>query len=440
MKVDVQDISPCKKTLRIEIPKEDVDVEIEKAYDEVRTTALVPGFRKGRAPKNILKMRFNEYVKAEAIEKLVPPAFDKAIEEADLEVLRPLKPEDVKPPIEEIKIIEGEPIIFEVTVDVKPEIKLPEFNSLEIDKSEVNMTQENVDRHLNEIRQERASFIPIEDKPSEKGNYVTLTVLAMSEGEVLIEEKEKVIEIGDDIPIPELIEHLVGMKTGEEKDFSIKFPEDYKAKEDSDWEDITLAGKEVNFHVILHKITEKILPELNDDFAKDLGEESLAHLNAKVWNDLIEFSKIVQRAFQENELMEQLLEKSQFEVPEFVIEDAMNSIIRREQLEAKSRREPVDENISEERKQEYQTRALHEIREIWILNEVSDIEDVDVSEEELDERISAMAARVNREPQKYKKLLEDAKRIDEIKVSIWREKIFGVLIDKASQKRKLIIS
>ena len=427
MKVDIQDVSSCRKTLKIEIPVEDVKEEIEKAYEEVRTKAPIRGFRKGKAPRNVLRMRFGEYVKTEVIDKLIPPALQKAVDDAKLEILRPLDPADMNPPIDEMSVKEDEPLVFEVTIDVKPEIIVPDLTQLEVEKGDVNVIKEDVDKYLEDLREERASYIPVEDRAAQEGDYVTIDISATSDDEVLDEQKDQVLEVGENIPVPELSKHLVGVKPGDEKDFSISFPEDYK--------DERLAGKEVSFHIIVSKITEKQLPLLDDDFAKDLDADDLQKLIATVWNQLVEFRRWQQRADQKKELVKQLLEKSQFEVPESLVEDRANALIR---IDRELQRTEESE-VSEEDRAKYKEMALEMIKRTWLLDEIAKDEEVEATDEEVEAEVKKMAEERDRDPQKYMRLLEAANRIDSIKDSIRENKIYDFLIEKASPKRGLIV-
>jgi trigger factor len=442
LKVDIQDVSSCKKTLLIEIPSEDVNAEIEKAYDEVRTTALVPGFRKGKAPRSVLRMRFGEYVKGEVIEKLIPPAFEKAVEDAKLEILRPLDQTDMKPSINELSVKENEPLTFEVTVDVKPEIILPDLTQLEVRKGDINVTKEDVDSFLHQLREERASFVPVEDRSAQPGDYVTLSILAtwgkspIPLDEVLEDQKEQVLEIGENMPIPELAEHLAGMSPDDEKEVSISFPADHQAE--------NLAGKEVSFSISLHKITEKHLPPLDDDFAKDLGEDDLQRLTAGVWNQLVGVRRQEHRWKQESQLLSQLLEKSQFEVPEFLVEEQAKALMRSDKQRKQGARmgeiphTPVSE-AGEDELSQYRPSAIDEIRRAWIFGEIAKREQMNVSDEEIEARVRQLATAQNKDPQKYMRLLEAANRIDGIRAVIWESKIFDLLIEKASPERTLIV-
>jgi trigger factor len=435
LKVDIQDVSSCRKTLKIEIAAEDVSAELENAYEEVRTTVPVPGFRKGRAPRNVLRMRFGEYVKGEVIEKLIPPAFEEAMKDAELEVLRPLDLTDMTPPIDEISVKEGEPLIFEITVDVKPEITIPDFAVLEVEKGDVNVTKEDVDEYIQELREQRADFSPVEGRPVQEGDYVTVSISATSDGEALEQfYDEQVLEVGKDMEIPELTEHLLGMKVGEEKEFSISFPPDYQAENESGWQHGALAGKEVSFQVKIDMISERDLPPLDDDFAKDFGADDLQHLYGSIWNTLVELRRRSQRENQENDLMDQLLEKSQFEVPEFLVEERVKALLRiARQQPGAPKTEPTEEELSQ-----YRSSTLNLIKRVWLLEEIAKNEEVDVSDEEIDAEVEKIATARGRDPQKYRRLMEDTNRIDVIRSALWESKIFDLLIEKASTKRTLI--
>lgn len=427
MKVDIEDVSSCKKIIKIEIPKEDINAEFEKSYKEIRTTVPVRGFRKGRAPRSVLKARFGEYVKKDVIDNLVEPAFKEAVEDAELHILRtPDAEQDMNPPIGELLAVENEPLSFEVTVNVKPEIILPDLERLEIDKGDINVTEEDVNDHIELLREERADFIPVEDRPLQEGDYATLSVKGISDDDVLVDQNEQVFEVGDNMPIPELAEHLVGMESGDKKEFSITFPEaaavdeaeasteeeastekEASTEEEASAVDTSggslserLKGKEVSFEVTLHKITEKHLPPLDDDFAKDLDTENVKQFTAAVWNQLVEFRRWQQGETQKSELLDQLLEKSQFEVPEFMVEDLMTSY-------AGSK----GDDINEEELAEYRSTAVTAIKRMWILDEIVQREEISVEDEEVEEEVAALARARDRDPQKYMKLMEDAKRL-----------------------------
>jgi len=453
LKVDIEDVSSCKKIIKIEIPTEDVNAEFEKSYKEIRTTIPVRGFRKGKAPRSVLKARFSEYVKKDVIDNLVEPAFKEAVEDAKFHILRaPDAEQDMNPPIDKLSVVENEPLSFEITVNVKPEIILPDLERLEIEKGDVNVTEEDVNDHIESLREERADFIPMEDRPLQNGDYATLSIKGTSDDDVLMNQNEQVFEVGDNMPIPELADHLVGMESGDEKEFSITFPEAAAvdeveasadeeatpADEEASAMDTSggslserLAGKEVNFEVKLHKITEKHLPLLDDDFAKDLNAENIQQLTATVWNQLVEYRRWQKEEIQKSELLDQLLEKSQFEVPEFMVEDRIKAMISYTGSEG--------DDIDEKEFAEYRSTAVDVIKRMWILDEIVQREEISVEDEEVEAEVAALAIARDRDPQKYMKLMEDAKRLEGIRDNILNRKIFNLLIEKASAKRTLIV-
>ena len=432
MKVDIEDISSCKKLLKIEISSEDVNAEFEKAFEEVRTKAEIRGFRKGKAPRNVIKMRFKDYIRAEVIDNLIPPAFEKTAEEAELAILRPPNTAgNMKPSFDEMSVNENEPISFEITVDVKPEIIVPDLEQLEVEKGDVNVSKEDVDAYLERLVDDRAEFTPVEDRPVQKGDYVTVDVSAKSGDEILIDEDEQTFEVGEK-SIAEVVEHILGMNTDDEKDFTVSFPEDHQSE--------NMAGKEVNFHIKLIKIMEKHLPALDDDFAKDLGEDDLEHLTAKLWNQLVEGAREAQRSKQQEDLIAQLLEKSEFEVPEFMIKERADIEMKVDMIKAgRSVPQAVESEPDEQELEKYRSSATDDIRTVWLFDIIAESEEIEVSDEEIDEGVRELAQRVDRDPVKYRKLMEDTNRIDGLRASIWERKVFDAMIEKAATKRTLII-
>jgi trigger factor len=488
LKVDIQDVSSCKKTFRIEIPVEEVNEEFEKAYEEVRKNIEVPGFRKGRAPRNILRMRFGEYVKHEVIEKLVPSAYEKAVEDSKLVVIGL---PDINPPAEEIlfsietdiqndldneiipevlkekfkekdisiqdkvdfsvdetgkkwtltegkkkyliskedekinvrtdqlDVKENEPFIFEAEVNIKPEINIPDYSLLEIVKGDVNVTKEDVDQFIEQLRDKRADFVPVEDRPIQAGDYAHFILKVSQEDKVIEESEDAVLEIKEGNLLPELFQNLIGMNIGEEKEVNITLPEDHSNKQ--------LAGKETKFYLKLVKNTEKHLPNLDDDFAKDQGEESLEQLTAKVWNHLVESKRQQRKEETEGELISQLIEKTQFEISDSLIEDQTKRF-------TKGQTNLTDENIAS-----YRSLAERIIRRTWIIDAIAEREDINVSEEEVEAEVTAMANARDKDPQKYMSQLKAANRIEAIKDSLKEGKVFRMLMDKASEKKTLIV-
>ncbi len=488
MKIDVQDVSSVKKVFRIEIPVEDVNAEFERAYEDVRKNIDVPGFRKGRAPRNIIKMRFGEYIKTDVVEKLIPSAYQKAIEDSNLEVIGS---PDINPPsenilfsietdiiaeldkgnipealkakfqekdisisdnldftidkagekwtlkegrktyilskeddkinvrIDELHAEEDKPFIFEIAVNIKPKIKIPDYSLLEIEKGDVNVTQDDVNEYIERLRDSRASFEPIEGRPIQDGDYAHFILKVTQDDEVLEDTEDSTLEIKKDSLISEVYENVLGMNIGDEKEFTVNLPEDYENKK--------LAGKETKFYMKLISNTEKHLPNLDDDFAKDMNEESLEKLTGKIWNYLVDIKRKQKREEIEGELISQLIDKTDFEVSDSLIEAQVKRFIRGQN------------NLSEEDIASYRSLSERMIKRMWIMDAIADKEGIEVSEEEVEAEVYSMAMARNKDPQKYMSQLKATNRIEEIKDSIRDKKIFDILIEKASEKKTLIV-
>ena len=489
MKVDIQDVGLAKKTLRIEIPIEDVNAEFEKAYEEVRKSIEVPGFRKGRAPRNVLRMRFGEYVKNDVIESLVPSAYKKAIEENNVdaigtpEIYPPIdqalfsveadfqtdldnttipdglkqefenkdtlisekativvneagkkwsltdgkkryiiSKDDVKTTVllNEVSVKENEPLIFEVAINVKPRIEMPDYTLLEIEKGDVNVAKEEVDEFIEQMRENSAIYEPIEeDRPIQDGDCPSITYSISHENKLLNEAKDFTIEVKEDRLFPGFYANLIGMKSDDEKDFVASIPADFRNQD--------MAGKEVNIYMKVNKVSKKILPNLDDDFAKDKGEEDLEHLTVKIWNHLVENKRKQQIETQEQDLMTQLIEKSQFEVSDSLVEEQANLLMRGQQ------------GLIEKDVVAYHTIAERMIRRTWIIDEIAKREGINVSDEEIEANVSAMATARNKDPQKYMSQLKAANRLDRIVEGLKEKKVLDFLVGKASSKKGLIV-
>lgn len=491
MKVDIQDVSQTKKILMIEITAEEINKEFEKTYEEIRRKIDVPGFRRGRAPRNILRVRFGEYVKNEVIREFVIPTCEKAIEDSKLEiigspdiyspsatVLFQLDPKfkddldnnvisvellqefsrnnahilddavlsikekgerwslvdeknsyrivkedgNLNVYLSEIPVKEGEPLTLAVAVSVKPEIKLPDYSELEVDKSDVDVTVDEVNKVIEELRAKSSVRSTLMDEKVQDGDIVSLDVKFVT-GDGKIFRKTLEYEVRKDMNIPDLYQNLVGMAVGEEREFKARLPERFEEMEE-------LAGQEVSVNIVLNRAERVQLPELDDEFAKDQGFESLEQLRGNIWNELVK----KKRADKQDEnlmiLLDQLVEKTKFDVPEFLIQEELSKLLRE-----RAQGEEIDDKSLEELRLE----AEKSIRKAWIFEEIVKKEDIVVKDEEVEEVLMTMAARRNMEPRKYISIAKDTKLYERTRNSLLQGKVYDLLFEKASEKRGLIL-
>lgn len=435
MKVEVETIGPCRKALKIEIPAEEVNTELEKSYEEVKKNVQVPGFRKGKAPKSILKARFGDYLKAEALQNLIPSVYEKAVQE---EHLVPLGEVEFKPELSEIELKENEPIRFEAIVDVKPKIELPDFQLIEIDKRSVDVPKEEVEKYVASLREQKADYLPIEEvRSAQNGDCVKVYLEAIVDGKPIESEKneELIIEIGSRKHLADIEDGTIDMKPGDSKEIRVSFPQDHR--------DSKVAGKEVIFKVSLITITQKKLPELNDDFAKDLGYDNYDQFFSKTWNELVEIEKLNLRQRQIEEAVAQLLEKCQFEIPEALVETHTKHMIDDLSLRLRREEKSLEESglDSQKLREQFRSEAINQIKRTWIFDEVALREDIEVSEDEVDIAIRRIAESQSqkRDPLKYVDLFKASpNRVEELKINLRDRKIHDILIERASAKRAII--
>lgn len=433
MKVEVETLDPNRKLLRVEIPAEDVNAELDRNYTELSKKASVPGFRRGRIPQRILKARFAEYIKNEAIQNLVPPACEEAIKEQGI---IPLGNLELKPDITEMELKENQPLTFEVSVDVKPEIQLPPYQSIEIDKKDVDVPRENVNEYIELLRNQKATFSPVETARAVEENDCVRVDWEYSVDGKLVEDSQRegfILELGSGNNLPEIEKGLGGMKPNEKRDIKAKFPSDHP--------DESLSGKEVTFHITLQAIVDKKLPGLDDEFAKDLGYDSYSQLVGAIWNNLVEEGRATIRLKQREEIAQQLIENTPFEVPKSIIQQQVDAMIANFKQQLRHEGRTPDQVALDEEKlaEELLPEAIQRIKRAWIFDVIAEREDITVSEVELDRQVRLMAEGQNKDPQKFASLLKASKRIDSIRETLRDEKIYDFLIENVSEKRSLIV-
>jgi len=433
---DVKSLESGLKSFRIEIPVQDVNNGLKSCYKSLRKEASIPGFRKGRAPINILKVRFADYIRGEIFRDLIYPACQEAMESSDI---FPLGDIEFVPNLDEIEIEEDKPVVFEIIVPVKPKIDLPEYEEIHIDKSGINITEEEVDDYIEGIRQEHAEFITIEeDRPVHEGDFAKFDWTYYEDGEFSAEGKDDLVEVKPENPDAaeqqrKFSEELIGMKVGDEKDIELSFDDDYP--------DPNLAGKLVKYHISLKEICKKVLPELDDEFAKELKYDSYEQMHSSIWNSLVEGSKAELNKKQREEIVDELIEKTDFEVPDSLVEKQAKSIS--ESIKRSLRREGITskeiEAEIESRQSEIFSQALRDIKQFWIFDKIIEREDIQVTDEELERQIRLLARYQNRDPQKYTEMLKANGSFENFRRSMIEEKVFDFLIENSSEKQKIIL-
>lgn len=434
LKVEIETISPTRKRFKIELPREEISSQVEKICAELRKQVIIPGFRKGRAPNWLIIARFEDHIKGELIERLVLPELNRAMEEKGI---TPLSPVEIKTPLEELKLSGDGPWSIEAEVDVKPEIQLPPYERIKVEKRRPDVPKEEVDKYLEHLRLQHAEYIPIEeDRPVEKGDFVKIDLKLQIPAKELtdIEEKDIILRIGEGAIAPGLDEGMIGMVKGETRRIEADMPRDHPEPD--------LAGQHVIFEVTLKEILERRLPELNDEFAKDLNFESLEQMRSVIWNRMVEEAKSELREQQRREIVRQLIELTDIPVPESFLEERLQELIQ--DIRAgragtpEDRRKLNDPQRSEEFIEELKRTLADTIREVWIFDEIAKKEGIEVSDEQVENALRLEALRRNIDPQKYVSQMKASGGFDRIKRAIRDSAVLDFIIEKASDKLSVL--
>ena len=434
MRVHIERLDTTQVRLDIEVPSEDVNAALKETYETLRTQVSIPGFRKGRVPVSILKSRFPDYVNSETVRYLVAPAYEDAIYR---EKLNPLSQPNFIPPLDELRVKENEPLAFSATVDIRPAIDLPRYDELVTDKNPVNVPREDVDTYITRLQAQSATYEPLDiERPVEEKDCVRVDWECRIDGErIEPESRQDVdIELGIGALNEKLEQALIGMQIGETQFVDIDFPQEHPITE--------LAGKSAQYDITLHAITQKHLPPLDDEFAKDLGYENYSQLYGLIWNNLVEEETSSHVDKQKAELLEQLIEKTDIAIPEPLVDQYVQQTLQnvKQQL-ANEQRTAEDAGINMETlPDELRRDVVQQTKQSWIFDTIAEAESIYVSDDELEYEIRRAAEQQNRDAQKYADLLKSSNRLEELRGQLQHEKIYQFLIHRASAKQSLIIA
>ena len=434
MRVQIERLDTTQVRLDIEVPSEDVNAALTETYESLRTQVSIPGFRKGRVPVAILKSRFPDYVNSEAVRYLVAPAYEDAIYR---EKLNPLSQPIFTPPLDELQVKENAPLTFSATVDIRPNIDLPRYDELVTDKNPVDVPREDVDAYITRLQAQSATYEPLDtERPVEEKDCVRVDwECLINQERVDAESRQDVdIELGIGALNEKLEQALIGMQIGETKFVDIDFPQEHPTP--------NLAGKSAQYNITLHAITQKHLPPLDDEFAKDLGYENYSQLYGLIWNNLVEEETTLHVDKQKAELLAQLIEKIDIAIPEPLVDQYVQQTLQnvKQQL-ANEQRTPEDAGINMDTlPDELRRDVIQQTKQSWIFDTIAEAEGIRVSDDELEYEVRRAAEQQNRDAQKYADLLKSNNRLEELRGQLQHEKIYQFLIHQASAKQSLIIT
>lgn len=410
-------VEGCKHSIEITVPVEEVTKETEKVVEGIRKKAHLPGFRPGKAPTSIIKSRFASDIRQQVVENLLPRFFKQEVEKDQLQVVG-------QPNVTDIHFHEGEPMKFTAEFEVAPEITLKEYKGVRVVYDEPVVTDEDIDKRIENIRIQKADYVNLDARPVENGDFAVISLTSVSgvEGDP-IKQDELQVHVGDESTMPAFNENLVGMTPGESKEFEVTYPAEYTQER--------LAGNTVRFLAELKQIRKRELPELTDEFAQDLGDfKNMDEVREALRKTIFREREIVAQQIAKNQIVEKIVDTHEFPVPEAFVD---------RQIEGKISDELTSRGVDprtvridwEKAKSAHKDQAVKEVKASMLLDKIAEAESVQVMQDEVDKEVQRIA-RQEREPVAATRMrLEKDGTLRRIALRIRTDKTLNLLFEHA---------
>jgi len=414
-----------KREISVEIPADEVTRETEAIIQKYQKMARLPGFRRGHVPASIIRQRFKEDLKSDVVEALVPRYFRK---EAEKLGMIPVS----QPRVTDLHVHEGEPLRFKASFEIMPEIKVEGYKELRSDHPEIVVKDEEIEEALNSIREQHATFTSVEGRSLQDGDFAQSSMNGKpkdtDDKTNPVHMDEVLIEIGGKNTVPEFTENLRGANAGEEREFEVRYPEDVNDKR--------LAGKTFVYTVKIQAIKEKNLPELTDDFAKELGEFSnLDQVRKQIRENMEAERKHTAEREAKDKLIAELVKRNDFEVPESLIDRQIDVRLERglRALAAQGMKMEDMKKMDLPRLRVGQRdQAVQDVKSSLLLERIAELEKIEVGDEELNHELAAVAQQTKQTPEAVRARLTQDGGLDRIRNRIRSEKTLDFLYHQSA--------
>jgi trigger factor len=417
---EIIEVSSCKRNLAVEVPAEELDKEIDAIAREYARNAKVPGFRPGKIPLNIIRQRYGSDLLQDATQKIIERTWKTAIKEHNL---RPL----AQPVIKDVDNKLGSPLKFTVAFEVLPDLEVKDYKGVAISLPPHEVTDDDVNRAIENLREQHAQFVPIDGEEAHDGQYLTLTVDGQVEGiSKPIREDDVTLIVGHPQTNEEFSNHLRGARTGETRTFEVRYPADYHRKR--------FAGKNVRYTVLVKDIKEKQLSELNDDFAKDIGSETLEALRMKVRDELVTQAKQNAEKKAREAVLDAIMERQTVEVPECLVQDELEAYAHRFANSLAYQGIDVNQTSIDWKKvfDEERPRAEQSVRRSLFLDAIARQEGIEVTADEMESELQKLAEGTNKSAAALRAQLEKDERIQSFEQHLRQNKALDFIYRNAN--------
>lgn len=423
MKVDIQETSSTQRVLKIEVPAEEIAKEYQRAASDINKRVRIPGFRPGKAPLGVIEKQYKENIEEDILQKLIPDYYMKAVKDAGITPLQ-------MPLIQDVNLSKGAPLIFTVKIEIKPPFELTPYEEIELAKKDTDITEEDINAVIERLRNRLSILENLEDEhPIAKGDYVVIDSDVFIDGKP--SEKGKIdkylLEVGSKTFVEGFEDKLIGHKKGDALDISIRYADADQRKE--------FAGKEILFKTNIKEVKKKILPNPDDEFAKDVGDfASLQELKNRVAEDLKLQKEALNREYYRNEVLRKLLAATTFDIPPSLVEREIHHMVHNAKHGAAMQAQGKEMTKEEEEglKKECEPIAKDRVKGFLILDTIAEKENIEVTNEDLDAEIKKLAVSMNKNPEELRtQIMSNKEAMAGLRSRLREDKTLDLIISKA---------
>ena len=421
MNVQVETKGETVRVFNVEVPHEDVDRQFASATKAYQRQAVLPGFRKGRVPEDLVAKKFAREIREEVMERLVSSSYHRILAEHHIVPIE-------APRLENLTLDRGKPLTYQMTVEVLPNVKLGEYRGLKLKKPKVDIQEGQVLEVLERLRRQNAVLVPVEDRGAQAGDLVTLDFQGFRDGQEVAQAKAEGVqaEIGSGQLLPGFDEGLLDARPGEHRTFPVRFPEDFGAKD--------LAGSELEFSVEVRALQSRRVEDLDDAFARSMGDfEDLASLKARIRQDLAAHEERQHDGLLREQILQHLAKSVKVQVPDVLIERSLGKLVEEQERRLREQGQTWEDAKSTPEAFKKQNRA--QVEKQWranlALREIARLEGVEVKEEDLNEELSRLARETRQPPQAIREYLNRTRRWEELEERVRDDRTFARILASA---------
>lgn len=421
IKVAINETSESTRVMTIEVPQDQVTSTYQAITSKIRDKANLPGFRKGKVPLDLVEKNYAQKIHEEVLDRLFSLSYPHALEEHKIVPIE-------RPRVDKVELDKNKPLIYQVTVDVLPKVKLGTYKGMKLKAAKVKVAAKDINEVLENLRNHHAELISITDRPAQSGDVVTIDFKGEKDGEVLpgTAANDYRIELGSGQTIPDFENNIIGMKNEETKSFEATFPKDYHAQE--------MAGQKIVFTVTMKSMQEKKLADLNDEFAKDMGKfDSLDGLKKQIEEDLTKEKERQNKIVLTDQINKELAQGSKVTVPEVLINRSLDRLLFDYEMRLQRQQKTLaDAGVTaEEFKNKNRDQVEMELKAQLALREIGLVESLEVSDEEVNQEADRAALAARQSPEAYKAYLTKNNGWEDLREKCRDTKAIDLIIENA---------